>query len=81
MLNDWSMVTEHALMYTTPILPYRNLSYKAQKFAMVLSSLDIHGLNGSQTTLVLFGQENSQLHSSVIERQIVIQEVGGLTPS
>ena len=31
-------------------IPYRNLNYKAQKFAMVLSSLDIHGLNVSRST-------------------------------
>ena len=30
-------------------IPYRNLNYNAQKFAMVLSSLNIHGINGSRT--------------------------------
>ena len=35
-------------------VPYRNLSYKALKFAMVLASLDIHGINGSRRTLVFF---------------------------
>ena len=32
--------------YQSHYIPYRNLNYKAQKFAMVLSSLDIHGING-----------------------------------
>ena len=35
-------------------VPYRNLNYKAYKFAMVLSSLDIHELNVSRMTLVFF---------------------------
>ena len=41
------------------IIPYRNLHYKAYKFAMVLSSLDIHGLNVSRTALVFFGQDSA----------------------
>ena len=36
------------------IIPYRTLNYKAQKFAMVLSSLDIHGIIGLRRTLVFF---------------------------
>ena len=47
-------------------LSYRNLNYKAQKFAMVLTSLDIHRINGSQTTLVFFCPVTSWFHSSAI---------------
>ena len=36
-------------------IPYRNLKYKAQKFAMVLSSLEIHGINGLRRTLLFLG--------------------------
>ena len=43
-------------IFTSESLPYRNLNYKAQKFAMVLSSLAIHGINGLRTTLVIFGK-------------------------
>ena len=35
---------------------YRILNYKVQNFAMVLSSLDIHRINGSRMTLVFFGR-------------------------
>ena len=41
------------------IIPYRTLNYKAQKFAMVLSSLDIHRINGSGRTLVFFAHRDS----------------------
>ena len=41
------------------IMSYRTLNYKAQKFAMVLSSLDIHGINGSRKTLVFFAHQDS----------------------
>ena len=47
-------------------LHYRTLNYKAQKFAMVLSSLDIHRINGSLTTLVFFCPVTSWLYSSAI---------------
>ena len=40
-------------------LPYRNLNYKAWKFTMVLSSLDIHGLNVSRMTKYFFGASTS----------------------
>ena len=36
-------------------IPYKNLKYKAQKFAMVSSSLQIDGINGSQKTLLFLG--------------------------
>lgn len=65
-------------VFNNPI-PYRN--YKAQKFAMVLSSLDIHGINGSRTTLVFLGLMNRQLYSSFVERRTLKRDVGGLNPS
>ena len=37
-------------------IPYRNLNYKAQKFTMVLSSLDIYRINGSGSTLGFLGK-------------------------
>ena len=50
--------------------PYRNFNYKAQKVAMVLSFLDIHGIIGSRTTLVIFSDRKCWLYSSVMECRI-----------
>ena len=41
-------------------IPHRNLSYTVEKFAMMLPSLDIHGLKVSRINLVLFSP-NKQL--------------------
>ena len=45
------LTNKHTLTNKNSILanhiPYKNLNNKAQKFPMLLSSLDIHGLNVS----------------------------------
>ena len=64
------LVTEAFFVYGKGVatqIPYRNLNYKAIKFAMVLSSLDIQGRNVSQRSLVFLLQEISWLNSSAID--------------
>ena len=48
---------------------------------MVLSPLDIHGLNDSRTTYVILAQRPSDCVAQLVERRICIQEVLGLIPS
>ena len=51
-------------------VPYRNLNNKAQKFAMVLSSLYIHGLNVLQSSQVILA-----LYLSGCVAQLVVQRI------
>ena len=63
-------VTEAFFVYGKGVatqIPYRNLNYKALKFAMVLSSLDIQELNVPRRSLVFMLQGISWLNSSSIE--------------
>ena len=61
-------------------LPYRNLNYKAQKFAMVLSSLDIHGLNDSQTSYVILAECPTACVAQLVESRTCDQKIPGLNP-
>ena len=64
------LVTEAFFVYGKGVatqIPYRNLNYKALKFAMVLSSLNIQELNVSRRSLVFMLQGISWLNSSSIE--------------
>ena len=65
----WQITSAQAIF---KILPYRNLNYKAQKFAMVLSSLNIHGINGSRRTLVFFRKQDRWHYSSVTVLELML---------
>ena len=82
---SWPLFSPSTWRFPIVRLPYRTLNYKAQKFAMVLSSLDIHGINGSRTTLVFFWPVASRLCSSATVcrtwKWAWNLEVGGSSPS